>query len=103
MRLSRSLSPSSSGPPLKTFRKAVKSITVFAPRPGRPARALFGTVSTTLTHPLVTLVTRAARREGAEMADAAKQSVGRSVQFAAELARGVGDFKPDDLAHDALT
>jgi hypothetical protein len=37
------------------------------------------------------------------MAEAAKQSVGRSVQFAAELAHGVADFKPDDLAHDALT
>jgi hypothetical protein len=37
------------------------------------------------------------------MAEAAKQSVRRSVQFAAELAHGVADFKPDDLAYDALT
>jgi 4a-hydroxytetrahydrobiopterin dehydratase len=37
------------------------------------------------------------------MAEAAKQSVGRSGEFAAELARGVADFKPDDLCHDALT
>jgi hypothetical protein len=37
------------------------------------------------------------------MGEAAKQSAGGPVEFAAELAHGVADFKPDDLAHDALT
>jgi len=37
------------------------------------------------------------------MPEAAKRSAGRSAEFAAELAHGVADFRPDDLAHDALT
>jgi hypothetical protein len=37
------------------------------------------------------------------MAEAAKQSAGRSVEFATVLALGVADFRADDLAHDALT
>jgi hypothetical protein len=37
------------------------------------------------------------------MAEAAKHSVGRSVEFATALARGVADFKADDLAYDGLT
>lgn len=37
------------------------------------------------------------------MAEAAKQGAGRSVEFATVLARGVADFRQDDLAHDALT
>ena len=42
-------------------------------------------------------------RKGGDVAQALKQTGGRSVDFATALAHGVADLAAEDLAHDALT